>query len=54
MAEIQFARGLKEEVIPDVKLTRSRDAIKVLPRFIFKLPTPSTAKARKKSPDVHD
>lgn len=38
MAEIQFARGLKEEVIPDVKLTRSRDGSQGTATFYFQTP----------------
>lgn len=38
MAEIQFARGLAEEVIPDVKLTRSKDGTNGTATFYFDNP----------------
>ncbi|QSJ19502.1 photosystem II reaction center protein Psb28 [Nostoc sp. UHCC 0702] len=38
MAKIQFSRGLDEEVIPDVRLTRSRDGGQGTAKFIFENP----------------
>jgi photosystem II 13kDa protein len=38
MAEIQFARGITEEVIPDVKLTRSKDGTNGIATFYFDYP----------------
>lgn len=38
MAQIQFARGLNEEVIPDVRLTRSRDGSNGTATFYFQSP----------------
>lgn len=38
MAEIQFSRGVKEDVVPDVKLTRSRDGSNGTARFYFQSP----------------
>ncbi len=38
MAKIQFSRGLDEEVIPDVRLTRSRSGDSGTANFIFKNP----------------
>jgi photosystem II protein len=35
MAEIQFARGITEESIPDVRLTRSRDGSNGTATFYF-------------------
>ncbi|BAZ48162.1 photosystem II protein W [Nostoc sp. NIES-4103] len=37
-ARIQFSRGLNEEVIPDVRLTRSRDGGQGTATFIFENP----------------
>ena len=34
-AEIQFVRGLKEKVIPDIKLTRARDGSSGTATFKF-------------------
>jgi photosystem II protein len=39
MAEIQFARGVAEDVIPDVRLTRSRDGSNGTATFYFQNPT---------------
>ena len=39
MAEIQFSRGIKEEVVPEVKLTRSKDGSNGTARFYFQNPT---------------
>lgn len=38
MAEIQFIRGTNEEVVPDVKLTRSRDGSTGRAMFYFDNP----------------
>jgi len=38
MAEIQFFRGVKEEVVPDVRLTRSRDGSQGTATFYFEKP----------------
>jgi photosystem II protein len=38
MAEIQFARGITEEVIPDVRLTRSKDGTNGTATFYFDNP----------------
>ncbi|HIK56944.1 MAG TPA: photosystem II reaction center protein Psb28 [Synechococcales cyanobacterium M55_K2018_004] len=38
MAEIQFSRGIREEVIPDVRLTRSRDGSNGTATFYFQNP----------------
>lgn len=38
MAEIQFSRGLTEDVIPDVRLTRSRDGSNGTATFYFEKP----------------
>ena len=38
MAQIQFVRGTEEEVIPDVRLTRSRDGSNGTATFIFQNP----------------
>ena len=38
MAEIQFIRGIDEEVVPDVKLTRARDGSKGQALFYFDNP----------------
>ncbi|MEM8810820.1 MAG: photosystem II reaction center protein Psb28 [Cyanobacteria bacterium P01_D01_bin.44] len=38
MAEIQFARGIAEEVVPDVRLTRSKDGTNGLATFYFDHP----------------
>jgi photosystem II protein len=38
MAEIQFTRGISEEVVPDVRLTRSRDGSNGTARFYFQNP----------------
>ncbi|HEY9893024.1 MAG TPA: photosystem II reaction center protein Psb28 [Candidatus Sericytochromatia bacterium] len=39
MAEIQFSRGTAEDVIPDVRLTRSRDGSQGTATFYFDKPT---------------
>ncbi|WP_066376725.1 MULTISPECIES: photosystem II reaction center protein Psb28 [unclassified Anabaena] len=39
MAKIQFSRGLNEEVIPEVRLTRSRSGDSGTATFIFTNPT---------------
>ena len=39
MAEIQFSRGIKEEVIPEIRLTRSRTGQSGTARFNFNEPT---------------
>lgn len=38
MTEIQFARGINEEVIPDVRLTRSKDGSNGTATFYFQNP----------------
>lgn len=38
MAEIQFARGISEEVIPDVRLTRAKDGTNGTATFYFDYP----------------
>ncbi len=38
MAEIQFTRGIKEDVVPDVRLTRSRDGSSGTATFYFQNP----------------
>lgn len=38
MAQIQFFRGIEEEVVPDVKLTRSRDGSNGTATFYFQSP----------------
>ena len=38
MAEIQFSRGINEDVIPDVRLTRSRDGNQGTATFYFENP----------------
>lgn len=38
MAQIQFSRGVKEEVVPDVRLTRSRDGSNGTAKFYFQNP----------------
>ena len=38
MAEIQFIRGINETVVPDVKLTRSRDGNTGRAKFFFDNP----------------
>lgn len=38
MAEIQFSRGVKEEVVPQVRLTRSRDGQQGTATFYFQNP----------------
>ncbi|OLP16107.1 photosystem II reaction center protein Psb28 [Leptolyngbya sp. 'hensonii'] len=38
MAEIQFSRGIPEDVIPDVRLTRSRDGSNGAATFYFENP----------------
>ena len=38
MAEIQFSRGVPEEVIPDVRLTRSKDGTNGTATFYFEKP----------------
>lgn len=38
MAEIQFSRGIAEDVIPDVRLTRSRDGSNGQAIFYFQNP----------------
>jgi photosystem II protein len=38
MAEIQFFRGIDEEVVPDVRLTRSRDGSNGTATFYFANP----------------
>lgn len=39
MAEIQFSRGIKETVIPDVRVTRSKTGASGTARFYFDAPT---------------
>ena len=39
MASIQFAKGINEENIPDVRLTRSKDGSQGTARFFFENPT---------------
>lgn len=39
MAEIQFSQGIKEEVVPSVRLTRSRDGSRGTATFYFESPT---------------
>lgn len=38
MAEIQFARGVREEVVPDVRLTRAKDGTNGTATFYFENP----------------
>jgi photosystem II protein len=38
MAKIQFSRGITEEVVPDVRLTRSRDGNQGTATFYFDKP----------------
>lgn len=38
MAEIQFSRGISEDVIPDVRLTRSKDGSNGTATFYFEKP----------------
>jgi photosystem II protein len=38
MARIQFSRGINEEVVPDVRITRSRDGSNGSATFIFDSP----------------
>ncbi len=38
MAQIQFSRGVVEEVVPDVRLTRSRDGSNGTATFYFEKP----------------
>ena len=38
MAQIQFSRGIDEEVVPDVRLTRSRDGSNGTATFYFQNP----------------
>lgn len=38
MAQIQFSRGVEEEVIPDVRITRSRDGSNGTATFYFQNP----------------
>lgn len=37
-ATIQFVRGLDEQVVPDIKLTRARDGSSGIARFLFQNP----------------
>nr|YP_009504588.1 photosystem II protein W [Cyanophora sudae]AWW13701.1 photosystem II protein W [Cyanophora sudae] len=39
MAKIQFIKGLDEEAIPDVKLSRSQDGLNGIAKFYFDKPT---------------
>lgn len=39
MAEIQFSRGVAEEDVPDVRLTRSKNGVQSTATFIFENPT---------------
>ena len=38
MTEIQFSRGIREDVVPDVRLTRSKDGKQGTATFYFKNP----------------
>ena len=38
MAKIQFSRGIDEEAVPDVRLTRSRDGSNGMATFYFENP----------------
>ncbi len=38
MAEIQFSRGIKEEVVPDIRVTRSRNKEGGIATFYFDAP----------------
>jgi photosystem II protein len=38
MAEIQFSRGVAEEVVPDIRLTRSKDGTNGTATFYFQNP----------------
>lgn len=38
MAEIQFSRGISEDVVPDVRLTRSKDGTNGTATFYFEKP----------------
>ncbi len=39
MAQMQFSRGVDEDVIPDVRLTRSKDGTNGTATFYFEKPT---------------
>jgi photosystem II protein len=39
MAEIQFSKGLTEEAVPDIKVTRSRDGSRGTATFYFDSPS---------------
>lgn len=39
MAEIQFSRGVREDVVPDVRLTRAKDGTNGKAVFYFQNPT---------------
>ncbi|MEO0519360.1 MAG: photosystem II reaction center protein Psb28, partial [Cyanobacteria bacterium P01_A01_bin.116] len=38
MAEMQFSRGVKEEVVPDVRITRAKDLSDATATFYFDRP----------------
>ena len=38
MAQIQFSKGINEEIVPDVRLTRSRDGRSGTAKFFFDSP----------------
>ncbi|MGA9382616.1 MAG: photosystem II reaction center protein Psb28 [Phormidium sp.] len=46
MAEIQFSRGINEEVIPDVRITRSRDGSNGTATFYFQKPKALSSTSR--------
>jgi len=39
MAEIQFSKGLKEPVVPDIRLSRTKTGEKGSAKFYFEQPT---------------
>jgi len=53
MAQIQFSKGI-EEVVPDVRLTRSRMAAMALQRFISKTQDLEQQQHRRNHWNVHD
>lgn len=46
MTEIQFARGLSEDVIPEVRLTRSRSGDSGTAKFYFEKPKALTSEQK--------
>jgi photosystem II protein len=49
MAEIQFSRGVTEDVTPDVRITRARDGSNGIATFLFEYPK---ALANESSDDI--